>query len=83
MIKGLKAAEQQVNSILVNTYWHIGYRIVKFEQKGHEKTEYGSELLKRLSKDLKQSYGNGFSRSNLQLIRQLYIKYPKYQKLGR
>jgi predicted nuclease of restriction endonuclease-like (RecB) superfamily len=82
LIKGRKTAEQQVNSILVNTYWHIGYRIVEFEQKGHEKAEYGSELLKRLSKDLKQSHGKGFSRSNLQLMRQLYIKYPKCQTLS-
>ena len=43
---------------------------------------YGSKLLKRLSKDLKAAYGKGFSISNVYLIRQLYIKYEKFQTLS-
>ena len=80
--KSRKAAIQKVNNILVQTYWNIGKRIVEFEQGGKEKADYGSELLKRLSNDLKERYGKGFSRSNLQYMRLLYLKYQKYQTLS-
>ena len=49
--KGRRAAIQSVNTVLVETYWHIGKQIVEYKQKGNEKAEYGSLLLKRLSKD--------------------------------
>ncbi len=62
---GRKSAELQINTILVETYWRIGYRIVEFEQKGHDKPDYGSNLLTKLSKDLKLKYGKGFSKSNI------------------
>lgn len=80
--QGRKAAFKSVNSILVETYWQIGKRIVEYEQKGQEKAEYGSLLLKRLSADLKMRFGKGFSRSNLQYMRLLYLKYPKRQTLS-
>jgi hypothetical protein len=75
--QGRQQAAQSVNTILVQTYWHIGQHIVEFEQKGNEKSEYGSQLLDNLSKDLTLSYGKGFSRSNIFQIRQFYIKFQK------
>jgi hypothetical protein len=66
---GRQMATQQVNTILVKTYWEIGKHIVEFEQKGNEKAAYGSNLFERLSKDLADSYGKGFSRSNLLYMR--------------
>ncbi|MDM8514757.1 DUF1016 N-terminal domain-containing protein [Desulfobacterales bacterium HSG16] len=69
---GRVQAVKKVNTILVDTYWYVGQRIVEFEQGGKIKAEYGKELLLRLSKDLKVRYGKGFSRSNLQYMR-LYI----------
>ena len=57
--QGRKQTYQAVNQILVKTYWDIGKRIVEYEQKGREKAEYGSALLKNLSKDLKLRYGKG------------------------
>ena len=82
LLEGRKKALQAVNTTLVSTYWHIGRRIVEFEQKGNEKAVYGSKLLKHLSKDLKAAYGKGFSTSNVYLMRQLYIKYVKFQTLS-
>jgi predicted nuclease of restriction endonuclease-like (RecB) superfamily len=82
LLDGRKKAMQSVNTTLVSTYWHIGRRIVEFEQKGNEKAVYASKLLKRLSKDLKAAYGKGFSISNVYLMRQLYIKYEKFQTLS-
>ncbi len=80
--KGRKTAFKSVNSILIETYWNIGKQIVEFEQKGKEKAEYGTLLLKRLSADLNVQFGKGFSRSNLQYMRLLYLKYPKCQTLS-
>jgi predicted nuclease of restriction endonuclease-like (RecB) superfamily len=80
--EGRKAAVQKVNTILVETYWQIGYRIVEFEQQGNEKAEYGSVMLKQLSRDLKLRYGKGFSKSNLYLMRLFYLKYEKFQTVS-
>ena len=80
--KGREKAGRAVNSILVQTYWLIGQYIVEFEQGGKEKSEYGSELLDRLSRDLMLENGKGFSRSNLFQIRQFYIKFEKIQTLS-
>lgn len=80
--QGRQQAAQSVNTILVQTYWHIGQHIVEFEQKGNQKAEYGSQLLDTLSKDLTQSYGKGFSRSNIFQIRQFYTKFQNIQTLS-
>lgn len=80
--KGREQAGRAVNTVLVQTYWHIGQHIVEFEQGGSEKSTYGSELLDRLSNDLTSAYGKGFSRSNLFQIRQFYLKFPKIQTLS-
>lgn len=77
-----KSVYAQVNQILVKTYWEIGKRIVEYEQKGKEKADYGSELLKRLSSDLKLRYGKGFSRSNVYLMRVFYLNYQKFQTVS-
>lgn len=69
---GRQQAAQVVNTILVQTYWHIGQHIVEFEQKGNERAEYGTQLFERLSKDLTHAYGKGFSRSNLLYMSKLY-----------
>ncbi len=64
------------------TYWEIGHHIVDFEQKGKLKADYGDALMIRLSKDLKNRFGRGFSRSNLTYMRLLYINYPKRETLS-
>ena len=79
---GRKQAFKVVDNILVKTYWEIGRRIVEHEQQGSEKAEYGSQLLKNLSKDLKLEYGKGFSKSNLYLMRLFYLKYEKFQTVS-
>lgn len=79
---GQQLAVQQVNRVLVETYWNIGRYIVEFEQHGQEKAEYGSQLLARLSKDLKQLHGKGFSRRNLLDMRRLYLIYPTWQTVS-
>ena len=80
--EGRKKVASTVNNILVQTYWNIGKYIVEFEQKGNVKSEYGSELLDRLSADLTAAYGKGFSRSYLVYIRKLYLVFPISETLS-
>ncbi len=79
---GRTKAAQEVNTILVQTYWHIGQYIVEYEQKGNEKAEYGSGLLDRLSKDLNALHGRGFSRSNIFYMRKLYFSFQNSETLS-
>lgn len=74
-----KQAAQVVNTILVATYWELGRRIVVFEQGGRERADYGAQLIERLSRDLTEKFGKGFSLQNLQYMRQLYTAYPPAQ----
>ncbi len=79
---GRTQVSRSVNNIMVQTYWTIGQHIVEFEQDGKVRAEYGKALMDKLSKDLTLHYGKGFSRSNLFMIRQLYIRFPKIQTLS-
>ena len=80
--RGREQTGRAVNTILLQTYWHIGRYIVEFEQNGNIKAEYGSELLDRLSKDLTLEFGKGFSRSNLVYMRKFYLAFPKSETLS-
>lgn len=74
-------AIQAVNNELLNANWEIGKYIVEYEQHGNEKAEYGSSLLTNLSKDLQSRFGKGFSKSNIYLMRQFYLKYQIFQSV--
>ncbi len=80
--KARENAVKAINIELVTANWEIGRHIIEFEQDGKDKADYGSALLKNLSKDLKEKFGKGFSKSNIYLCRQFYIKYPKFQTLS-
>lgn len=69
-------AYQAVNSVMVETYWLIGKRIVEEEQEGKERAEYGEAILKNLSIALTEEFGKGFSYANLRNFRQFYLTYP-------
>ena len=80
---GRNNALSALNEQILLTYWDIGKHIVEFEQHCSERAEYGTALINNLSNDLKVRHGKGFSRSNIQLMRLFYIKYPKYQTSGK
>lgn len=71
-----RASARTVNTILTATYWDIGRRIVQFEQRGKTRAAYGEKLLEKLACDLGKRFGRGFSRQNLQQMREFYIAYP-------
>lgn len=75
--KGRNSIATAVNNAIVQSYWEIGQYIVQYEQKGHAKAEYGSDVLNRLSRDMTDRYGKGFSRSNVFYIRKIYSVYPQ------
>ena len=75
--EGRNRVATAINTALVQTYWTIGQHIVEYEQQGNERAEYGSKLLDRLSHDLSERYGKGFSRSNVVYIRKFYLSFPK------
>ena len=71
-------AYHAVNSIMVETYWKIGQRIVEEEQGGSSRAEYGTKLIENLSKYLTDTFGKGFSEANLKNMRQFYLAYPEF-----
>lgn len=77
MAEGRNRVATAINTALVQTYWTIGQHIVEYEQQGNERAEYGSKLLDRLSHDLSERYGKGFSRSNVVYIRKFYLSFQK------
>ena len=58
----------EVNSTILYSYWNVGRIIVENEQNGNIKAEYGKQILKELSKELRKGLGSGFSVSNLQYM---------------
>ena len=72
-----------VNSTMVCTYFEIGRIIVEEEQNGKDRAEYGKQILKGLSQDLKQEFGRGFSIDVLERIRTFYLIYSKSASLLR
>lgn len=80
--RGRQKALQAVNVLLLETYWEIGRHIVEFEQEGESRAKYGKALLEQLAKDLSILHRNGLRRSNLNHMRQLYVKYPICETLS-
>ena len=64
------------NNVMVEAYWNIG-RIIVEKQSGNEKAEYGTALLKNLSKEMTKEFGKGFTVANLKNMRQFYLTFPK------
>lgn len=66
---------QTANFAMVEAYWNIGKSIIE-ELDGNEKAEYGTGLLKELSKQMTQDFGKGFTVTNLKYMRQFYLTFP-------
>jgi len=65
-----------INAVMTATYWEIGRRIVRFEQGGKSRADYGQELLKRLAVDLTARFGRGFAERNLYQMRAFFSSVP-------
>lgn len=77
LLNNAKATLQRnINTTVVQAYWHVGKYIVEYEQQGNSRAEYGSGLLKRIADALIPDFGNGFNVTNLKYMRLLYYRFP-------
>lgn len=77
--QGRQQAYQSVNTVMLDTYWNIGRRIVEEEQHGQQRAGYGEQLIDQLSRELIQLYGKGFSSRYLRAFRKFYSLVPDFQ----
>ena len=82
IIRSRNKIAYEVNNTMLLAYWNVGKIIVENEQNGNIKAEYGKQVMKELSKELRKILGSGFSVSNLFNMRRFYITYPKFQTLS-
>ena len=68
---GRNAAYSAVSSVMIQTYWNIGKRIVEQEQNGKSRAEYGTHLIDMLAEELTKEFGKNFSRRNLFLLQKI------------
>ena len=68
---------RSVNTTIVKAYWQVGKYIVEYVQQGKGRAEYGKGVIKNLSTRLMKEYGSGFTATNLKIMRQFYLYYPK------
>lgn len=74
-----QARTQAVRSVefyRVQMYWKLGERIFNEEQQGKERADYGTYLIRNLSKELEPEFGSGFSYRQLERCRQFYRQFP-------
>ena len=80
-VKSILATARQraytaVNFAMVESYWLIGQTIVKHEQHGEVRADYGKGVLKELAERLTCEFGKGFDESNLRYMRLFYRNFP-------
>ena len=72
--------QRTIDTEMVKAYWLIGQEIVREEQYGKERSEYGKAVLKNLSERLQKQYKKGFGVDTLEQARKFYITYQKVKK---
>lgn len=77
-----RTSARATNAIMTATYWEVGRRIVECEQAGESRAAYGEALLERLSTDLSQRFGRGFSQRNIRLMRAFFSGWPIRQTVS-
>ena len=70
-------AYQAVNLLLVERNWLLGKRISEEIANGDGRTEYGSEVMKKLARALTAKYGRGFTMTNLYYYFSFYRAFPE------
>lgn len=69
-------AVRSVDFCRVQMYWHMGKRIFEEEQKGKERADYGSLLIRSLEKEIQPEFGSGFAYRQLYYSVSFYRTYP-------
>jgi predicted nuclease of restriction endonuclease-like (RecB) superfamily len=71
-----ETAIRSVDFVRVQMYWQIGKRIFEEEQQGKERADYGKYLIKMISAELQPEFGSGFSKRQMERMRQFYRTFP-------
>lgn len=72
-----KTAYRLVNTTLTIRNWLLGKRISEEILKGSDRAEYGAEIIQKLSDELSQRYGKGYSKRILYKCQQFYKFFPE------
>jgi predicted nuclease of restriction endonuclease-like (RecB) superfamily len=64
-----------INLVQVHTNFEIGRHIIEHEQQGKGRAAYGQEVIGQLGERLTEEFGRGFSKRNLELMRQFFVVY--------
>ena len=64
-----------INTEMLHLYWNIGRIIMKIQQ-GNERADCGDAVVNKLSQRLTNEFGRGFSKKNLERMRNFYICFP-------
>lgn len=71
-------AVKAVNLGLTVRNWLFGFYIVEYEQKGADRSDYGTKILPKLSKQLEETGLKNISTAELSRFRQFYQTYPQF-----
>lgn len=74
-------AVRSVNFERVLMYWQIGKRVFEEEQRGKERAEYGTYLIKNLALALEPEFGSAFSERQLERFRQFFRNFQNASAL--
>ncbi len=78
IIEASRASAYQAGNLeLIRRNWLLGKRIVEEELKGKTRAGYGLEIIKKLSKELTDEYGKGFTKTNLYNFYMFYKTFPE------
>ncbi len=77
-----RTVARSANLAMVQSYFEIGRMIVEDEQQGKIRAEYGKHILNELSEKLTEKFGVGFSKRNLEQMRQFFLTYSIAQTLS-
>ncbi len=72
------SALKAINRNLTLPNWLIGFYIIEFEQRGEDRAQYGTNLLKTLEKQVNT---RGLTETLFKLSRQFYIIYPQIKNI--
>lgn len=70
-------AYSAVNVALVQRNWLLGKRISEEELGGENRAEYGAQIIAKLSSQLTEEFGDGFTKTNLYQFKQFYQAFPE------
>ncbi len=77
-----RTSARATNAIMTATYWKVGRRIVECEQGGKSRAEDGDSIIERLSSDLSDRVGRGYSARNLTQMRAFYLWWQIWQTVS-